>query len=94
MNWFSRNKWERDMSEELRFHIDQQIAANIVSGMPAGEARPQARLQLGPSRRAMNNPVRGWHPECSSATRASCGRVSFTICRPPLFRRSALASAA
>jgi hypothetical protein len=33
MNWFSRNKWERDASEELRFHIEQQTAANIAAGM-------------------------------------------------------------
>jgi predicted permease len=47
MNWFSRNKWERDASEELRFHIEQQTAANIAAGMTLEEARRWARLQFG-----------------------------------------------
>jgi predicted permease len=46
--WFSRKtKWEQDLGEELRFHIEQQTAANIASGMPPAEARRQATLQLG-----------------------------------------------
>ncbi len=46
--WFSRKKkWEQDLSEELRFHIEQQTAANIAAGMPHQEARRQAMLQLG-----------------------------------------------
>ncbi len=35
------------MSEELRFHLEKQIAANVAAGMPPEEARRQARLQLG-----------------------------------------------
>jgi|HubBroStandDraft_6_1064221.scaffolds.fasta_scaffold05389_2 predicted permease len=45
--WFSRNKWEQDLSEELRFHIEQQTAANVAAGMPHVEARRRAMLQLG-----------------------------------------------
>ena len=46
--WFSRNKkWEQDMQDELRFHIERQIAANISAGLPPEEARRQAVLQLG-----------------------------------------------
>jgi predicted permease len=45
--WFSWNKWEQELSEELRFHIEQQTAANIAAGMPPAEARRQATLQLG-----------------------------------------------
>jgi len=47
MSWFSRKKWERDANEELRFHIEQQSAANIASGMAPEEARRQAALQFG-----------------------------------------------
>src|ERR1700730_1876069 len=47
MNWFSRNRWEQETSEELRFHIDRQTAANIAAGMSAPEARRQAMLQFG-----------------------------------------------
>jgi predicted permease len=47
-HWFSRKtKWEQELSEELRFHIEQQTAANIASGMSSDEARRQATLQLG-----------------------------------------------
>ncbi len=35
------------MNEELRFHIEQQTAANIAAGMSPVEARRQAALKLG-----------------------------------------------
>ncbi len=44
---FSRRKWEHDLSEELRFHIEKQTSANISAGMDPDEARRQAVLQLG-----------------------------------------------
>jgi predicted permease len=44
---FGRKNWEQDLSEELRFHLEQQTAANIAGGMPPEEARRQAVLQLG-----------------------------------------------
>jgi putative ABC transport system permease protein len=46
--WFSRKKkWEQDMQDELRFHLERQIAANISAGLVPDEARRQAVLQLG-----------------------------------------------
>jgi predicted permease len=45
--WFSRKKWEEELSEEVRDHIERQTAANIAAGMSAREARRQAVLQLG-----------------------------------------------
>ena len=45
--WFRRDEWEREMREELRFHVEQQTAANIAAGMPREEARRQAVLQFG-----------------------------------------------
>src|ERR1700740_764564 len=47
MSWLSRKKWEQDANEELRFHIEQQTAANIAAGMSPEEARRQAVLQFG-----------------------------------------------
>ena len=47
MNWRSRKKWEQNANEELRFHIEQQTAANIAAGMSPEEARRQAALQFG-----------------------------------------------
>jgi predicted permease len=46
-NCSSRKKWEQDANEELRFHIEQQTAANIAAGMSPEEARRQAALQFG-----------------------------------------------
>ena len=46
--WFSRKeKWEQDLQEELRFHVERQTAENIATGLPPEEARRQAVLQLG-----------------------------------------------
>jgi predicted permease len=47
--WFRRENWEREMREELRFHVEQQTAANIAAGMPREEARRQAALEFGGS---------------------------------------------
>jgi predicted permease len=46
--WFTRKKkWEQDIQDELRFHVERQTAENIVAGIPPEEARRQAVLQLG-----------------------------------------------
>ena len=45
--WFSRKQWEREMNDELRFHIERQTAASIASGMTLEEASRQAKLQFG-----------------------------------------------
>jgi predicted permease len=47
MSPFSRKNWEQEASEELRFHIEQQTAANMAAGMAREEARRQAMLQFG-----------------------------------------------
>jgi predicted permease len=49
MNSSSRNKWEAELREELRDHLERQTAANISAGMTPQEARRQATLQLGAS---------------------------------------------
>ena len=45
--WFSRKHHDENMNEELRFHIEQQTAANIAAGMAPEEARRQGVLQFG-----------------------------------------------
>jgi putative ABC transport system permease protein len=45
--WLRRGGWEREMSDELRFHIESQTDANIAAGIPRDEARRQAMLQFG-----------------------------------------------
>ena len=45
--WKSRKKWERELSEEMRDHVERQTAANVAAGMNAQEARRQATLEFG-----------------------------------------------
>src|SRR5579864_366862 len=45
--WLRRGGWEREMSDELRDHIERQTGANLAAGMPRDEARRQAILQFG-----------------------------------------------
>lgn len=42
-----RQKQEQEMNEELRDHLERQVAANLAGGMSPDEARRQAVLQLG-----------------------------------------------
>src|SRR5271169_3983727 len=42
-----RGRFDQEMKDELRFHIERQTAANIADGLPPEEARRQAVLQLG-----------------------------------------------
>lgn len=42
-----KGKFEQEMGEELRFHLERQVAANIAAGMAPREAQRQARLKLG-----------------------------------------------
>jgi predicted permease len=42
-----KRKFEQQMNDELRFHLEKQVAANIGAGMTPDEAQRQARLQLG-----------------------------------------------
>jgi predicted permease len=47
MDSSSREKWEAEVGEELRDHLERQTAANIAASMTAEEARRQAVLRLG-----------------------------------------------
>ena len=42
-----KRDWENEMNEEMRFHMEQQIAANVANGMTPAEARRQAQLLFG-----------------------------------------------
>ncbi|MGQ0649024.1 MAG: ADOP family duplicated permease [Gemmatimonadaceae bacterium] len=42
-----RSREERDLDEELRFHLDRDVAERMRRGIPADVARRQARLALG-----------------------------------------------
>ncbi|HUG41500.1 MAG TPA: ABC transporter permease [Longimicrobiales bacterium] len=42
-----RGREERELEEELRFHLEMEEEANVRRGLEVGEARRQARLSLG-----------------------------------------------
>jgi putative ABC transport system permease protein len=42
-----RGRYEREMEEEMRFHLEMQIEQNLSSGMAAEEAHYSARRQFG-----------------------------------------------
>lgn len=48
-------KQESELNEEVRFHLEKQIEANVAAGMPAGEARRQALIAFGGVEQAREN---------------------------------------
>ena len=38
---------EKQLDAELRFHLEQQVGANLAGGMSPAEARRQANLEFG-----------------------------------------------
>jgi hypothetical protein len=50
-NWLlsliRRGKLEREMEEEMRFHLEMQVEQNLEAGMAAKDARYAARRQFG-----------------------------------------------
>jgi predicted permease len=46
-NWFRRKKLESGLDRELRYHLERRIIDLERSGLPTGEARRQALLELG-----------------------------------------------
>src|SRR5215468_162273 len=42
-----RGRFEREMDEEMRFHLEMQTEQNLEAGMAAEEARYDARRQFG-----------------------------------------------
>src|SRR6184192_928102 len=44
---FRRARNDREIDAELRYHLDEQIEANVAAGMATDEARRQAMLAFG-----------------------------------------------
>ena len=45
--WFRPDSLDDELSEEIRFHLEHEVEANIQSGMAPNEARRAARLTIG-----------------------------------------------
>jgi hypothetical protein len=44
---FRRARTEKQLDAELRFHLEQQVADHVATGMTPEEARRRARLEFG-----------------------------------------------
>jgi len=45
--WFGSSALDRELNEELQFHFDRQVQANLDAGMPVEQARRAAALAIG-----------------------------------------------
>ncbi len=52
IRFFIAGKKRADVDEELRFHMEREIEANIAAGMPAAEAKRRAMIAFGSRERA------------------------------------------
>lgn len=50
-NVFRQQRVQRDLDDELRFHVEARIADAVARGVPRAEAEREARRRLGPSLR-------------------------------------------
>jgi predicted permease len=83
-----------DLDDELRFHIEQAIAANLAAGMSPEEARRRARINFGGLEHAREETTRQ-HPAWLFATIAQDARYALRgFCRNPLFALTVIATLA
>jgi putative ABC transport system permease protein len=47
LDYFRRRRFERDLDDELKYHVECRIEDNLRAGMPPEEARRQALLSFG-----------------------------------------------
>jgi predicted permease len=64
LRYLFTGKSRAGVDEELQFHIDHQIEANLAAGMSADEARRQAAIEFGGRERAREQ-CREQRPSCS-----------------------------
>lgn len=57
---FRRRRWEAELDEELRLHLDLRTAQLQSEGLPTGEARRRARLELGMQGLHRDDARRAW----------------------------------
>ena len=83
-----------ELDDELRFHIDKAIQANLAAGMSPEEARRRARIAFGGIERAREESARQ-HPRWLLATIAQDVRYALRgFRRNPLFALTVIATLA
>jgi len=62
-SFFQRSAVERELDDEMRFHLDQAIEQNITRGMAPEEARRKALIELGGAEQVKEEcrDARGWN---------------------------------
>src|ERR1700748_3585373 len=61
---FRRGRSERELSDELAFHIERQIAENVRAGMTPAQARRAAMIEFGG--------VEAMKEECRETRKTNC----------------------
>jgi putative ABC transport system permease protein len=94
LRFFFTRRLSGDLDDELRFHIEQAIAANLAAGMSAEEARRRARIDFGGLEHAREETTRQ-HPAWLLATIAQDARYALRgFRRNPLFAFTVIATLA
>src|ERR1700750_1172828 len=57
---FQRDRFDRELDEEIRFHIDMKIEENIAAGMTAKAARADALRRFGNQTRLKERAREAW----------------------------------
>jgi predicted permease len=91
---FHRSRLERDMADELRFHVDARVSDLVAAGASAADARRRARLEFGS--------VERFKDECREARglrlvddlAADLRYAARTLARTPAFAAMAIVSLA
>ena len=58
----SRDRLERGLDEEIRFHLDQQTEKNLRAGLTPDDARRQALIRFGGVERARDTGAASGRP--------------------------------
>src|SRR5438445_10668876 len=86
-----RGQIETELSEELRFHIEQQIAENIAAGMMPERARQAALSELGGVEQAKEECRDMWRTQWVEAALQDCRFAIRTFRKQPAFTLFVLA---
>jgi putative ABC transport system permease protein len=94
LRFFFTRRLSGDLDNELRFHIEQAIAANLAAGMSPEEAHRRARIDFGGLEHAREETTRQ-HPAWLLATIAHDARYALRgFGRNPLFAFTVIATLA
>jgi TonB family protein len=88
LNLFSANSLDRDLDDEVSFHLSERIASNIRQGMPYRDAEQLAHTQFGSVERAKEGMrevrvINRW-PLITFLAGILVGAIAITILRPAI----------